>query len=36
MANTIPVTQKPVPSSVSKDAYVLGKIVRGEDGVVIC
>lgn len=24
MANTIPVTQKPVPSSVSKDAYVLG------------
>lgn len=24
MANIIPVTQKPVPSSVSKDAYVLG------------
>lgn len=24
MANTIPVTQKPVPSSVSKDAYMLG------------
>ena len=24
MANTIPVTEKPVPSTVSKDAYVLG------------
>lgn len=24
MANTIPVTQKPIPDSVSKDAYVLG------------
>lgn len=24
MANTIPVTQKPVPNNVSKDAYVLG------------
>lgn len=31
MANTIPVTQKPVPSNVSKDAYVLG-IQKNGDG----